>query len=108
MTKNNHINIIVTFLLLLTMSCGSSKKILESRDNERNLDKIIVAYVTSWTDVIPETDHITHINYAFGHVDSTFDGVRIDNEKRLKEIVKLKETKKDLKILLSLGLIVSG
>ena len=31
-------------------------------------DKIVVAYVTSWSDVIPNPHHMTHLNYAFGHV----------------------------------------
>lgn len=103
MTKNIQLHTILTFFLLLTPSCSSSKNLTESAENRQNADKIIVAYVTSWTDVIPETKHITHINYAFGHVDSTFHGVRIDNEERLKKIVKLRDTKKELKILLSLG-----
>jgi len=65
--------------------------------------KVIVAYVTSWTTAIPDPQYITHINYAFGHVTATFDGVRIDNESRLKEIVSLKSTSKNLKVLLSIG-----
>ncbi|MEJ5054848.1 glycoside hydrolase family 18 protein [Sphingobacterium sp. MYb382] len=65
--------------------------------------KVIIAYVTSWTSVMPDPTHITHINYAFGHVTNTFDGVRIDNEARLKSIVALKKKHPHLKVMLSIG-----
>lgn len=69
----------------------------------KNPKKVIIAYVTSWTSVVPDPTHITHINYAFGHVNNTFDGVRIDNETRLKEIVALKKKHPHLKVMLSIG-----
>ena len=50
-------------------------------------EKVIVAYVTSWSQTIPDPTVMTHINYAFGHVDETFDGVRIDQPDRLRQIV---------------------
>jgi len=65
--------------------------------------KVVIAYVTSWTDVIPDPSQITHINYAFGHVNDSFDGIRIDNEPRLKAIVSLKEKHPHLNVLLSIG-----
>lgn len=63
----------------------------------------VIAYVTSWSDVMPDPMTMTHINYAFGHVNDTFDGIRIDNQDRLKAIVSLRESNPDLKILLSVG-----
>lgn len=67
-------------------------------------ERVIVAYVTSWnTHSIPDPTYITHINYAFGHVNESFNGIRIDNEERLREIVKLKKQKPSLKVLLSVG-----
>ncbi|MCD2424797.1 glycosyl hydrolase family 18 protein [Niabella pedocola] len=72
-------------------------------DNYRKNKKIIVAYVTSWTKTLPDPRYVTHINYAFGHVTATFDGVRIDNEQRLREIASLKTANPHLKILLSIG-----
>lgn len=72
-------------------------------DPDKKSGKVIVAYVTSWSSMIPVADRVTHINYAFGHVNDTFDGVRIDNEDRLRTLVKLKETNPDLKVVLSIG-----
>ncbi|MGY4385911.1 chitinase [Pedobacter sp. UYP24] len=65
--------------------------------------KVIVAYVTSWTTVMPDPNYVTHINYAFGHVNDTFNGVRIDNEGRLKNIVALKKQYPKLKVVVSIG-----
>ena len=65
--------------------------------------KIVLAYVTSWSSIMPDPNYVTHINYAFGHVNATFNGVTIDNKDRLKSIVELKKTKPSLKVLLSIG-----
>jgi chitinase len=65
--------------------------------------KVIVAYVTSWTKVMPDPAHVTHINYAFGHVNNTFNGIRIDNENRLRTLADLKKNAPGLKIMLSIG-----
>jgi chitinase len=52
---------------------------------------------------MPEPDFVTHINYSFGHVNETCNGINIENADRLKSIVELKEKKTSLKILLSIG-----
>lgn len=65
--------------------------------------RVIVAYVTSWTDEIPDPSVMTHINYAFAHVNDTFDGVRVDNPDRLKEIVALKAKNPALNVMVSVG-----
>lgn len=65
--------------------------------------KRIVAYVTSWSDVMPDPKSMTNINYAFGHVTDSFDGVRIDNESRLRDIVALKKKNRKLEVQLSIG-----
>ena len=65
--------------------------------------KVVVAYVTSWTETIPDPTVMTHINYAFGHVNDSFDGVRIDNPDRLRRMVALKQQNPQLKVLLSVG-----
>ena len=66
-------------------------------------DNVIVAYVTYWDTVIPDPSLVTHINYAFGKVSSSFNSVEIKTESRLKKIVALKEKNPKLKVLLSIG-----
>lgn len=66
-------------------------------------DKIVVGYVTSWSSHEVKPEYVTHINYAFGHVQPTFRGVRIDNEERLRSVVALKRQASHLKVLLSIG-----
>lgn len=65
--------------------------------------RVVLGYVTSWTSSMPDPHLLTHINYAFGHVSDTFDGVRVSNPQRLHEIVALREQNPDLKILISIG-----
>lgn len=92
---------IMAAALVLLASCGSSKSGESTADSLNS--KVIVAYVTSWSDVMPDPQYMTHINYAFGHVNESFNGVKIDNEERLKQIVDLKKQKPELKVLLSIG-----
>ena len=84
------------------VSCGSVKSgeevVAASRES-----KGVVAYVTSWSEVMPDPQYMTHINYAFGHVNESFNGVKIDNEERLRQIVDLRKQKPELKVLLSIG-----
>ena len=65
--------------------------------------KRIVGYVTSWGKTLPDPKLLTNINYAFGHVTDSFDGVRIDNPGRLKSVVALKKKNKKLQVQLSVG-----
>lgn len=87
----------LAFITILMTAIGCAQESLV-----RN-DKIVVAYVTSWSDVMPDPGRVTHINYAFGHVNNTFDGVRIDNEDRLNNIIDLKSEAPSLKVLVSVG-----
>ena len=63
----------------------------------------VVAYITSWSEDIPDPRLMTNINYAFGHVNDTFNGVRIDNPSRLRQLVDLKRLNPDLEVQLSIG-----
>jgi len=65
--------------------------------------EVVLAYVTSWSSILPDPNYLTHINYAFGHVNETFNGVTIDNEARLQALVDLKKKKASLYVILSLG-----
>ena len=79
------------------------------RQGQKTLDaskpsgKVVVGYVTSWGERMPDPKLVTHLNYAFGHVTNSFDSVRIDNLERLRAIVALKETNPNLQVLLSVG-----
>ena len=73
------------------------------RSQAQKPEMVVGAYVTSWTDEVPDPHVMTHINYAFGHVNDSFDGVKIDNPERLKMIVGLKQQNPQLKVLLSIG-----
>ena len=108
---NTSFRFFVTFLLVLVVSGCSPQK----SEPENNL--IVLAYVTSSGTIMPDTDYITHINYAFGHVNEEFNGVMINrprrpgsendgrptSEDRLRSLVELKKQKPSLKILLSIG-----
>ena len=84
--KNKIINLkYLFFLFLFSSNCIS----LFSQNKENKINKnnrIIVAYVTSWSDIIPNPELLTHINYAFAHVTDDFVNIRIDNTDRLKQI----------------------
>lgn len=104
-------------LLFCVVSCeekdmdyGSGQTVTEPEepDPEEKDTVVVLAYVTSWTTTIPDPSVLTHINYSFGHVNETFNGITIDNESRLRSIVQLKNQKKSLKILLSVGGWASG
>lgn len=93
-------------LLFASFICFSSSCKSQSKtDNEevKQDKKIVLAYVTSWSSIMPDPNYITHINYAFGHVNDTFNGIRIDNPGRLKQLVGLKQQYPSLKVILSIG-----
>lgn len=92
----------LALMLFAGVLCGDGE-LSAKRKGKPASEKIIVAYVTSWSRVMPDAQYMTHINYAFGHVTKSFDGVRIDNEQRLREIATLKESNPHLKVLLSVG-----
>lgn len=96
------IKMMMAAALGVLVSCGSVKSGEEAIAASRE-SKVVVAYVTSWSEVMPDPQYMTHINYAFGHVNESFNGVKIDNEERLRQIVDLREQKPELKVLLSIG-----
>ena len=86
---------------IIFVSCTSQVQhtVIEDQSPER----VVVGYVTSWSDRMPDPNLVTHLNYAFGHVTTGFDSVRVDNPERLCSIVALKEANPHLKVLLSVG-----
>ncbi len=89
-------------LLCLVASCRTHKE--EARTGQgRERGRVVVAYVTSWSQGMPDPTVMTHINYAFGKVTATHDGLSVDNPDRLRAIVALKWQNPQLKVLLSVG-----
>ena len=74
---------------IIFVSCTSQVQhnVIEDQSPER----VVVGYVTSWSERMPDPSLVTHLNYAFGHVTTDFDSVRVDNPERLCSIVALKE-----------------
>ena len=97
MRSYKYVKTVVVFLFLLCFS-----QVLMAQKKAKN-ESVVLAYVTSWSSVIPSADVVTHINYAFGHVDSTFSGVKVDRPQRLAAIAALKQKNPHLKVLLSVG-----
>jgi chitinase len=91
----------ITLAMLVAVTVFACKSKQKPVTNEA--EPVVLGYVTSWTQPLPDPNLLTHINYAFGHVNDTFDGVNISNEERLHTVVALKEQNPDLKILLSVG-----
>lgn len=90
-----------SIILYFLVVCLSEFSLAKEKPQQNK--KILVAYVTSWSQIMPDPSLITHINFAFGHVNKSFDGMRIDNPERLKEIVALKTQSRSLKVQLSIG-----
>lgn len=65
---------------------------------------VVAAYVTGWKEFkeMPDCSVLTHINYAFGKVNKTYDGVTIQFPERLRQLVELKKDHK-IYIVLSIG-----
>ena len=64
---------------------------------------VVVAYVTSWGNTLPDPTYLTHICYAFGKVGSDFETLEVSSPSRLARVVNLKVAAPDLKVLLSVG-----
>ena len=94
----NNMKSLMIYLQVMWMTLGFPMHL-----GAQETGRIIVAYVTSWSDCVPDPHSVTHINYAFGYVNETFNGVGIANPERLRTLVSLKQQKPDLKVVLSIG-----
>jgi len=99
--KKFYINLcLMAIVSFAVTSCGKKEKPVTFHDNPG--EKVLIAYVFHPNE-LPDATFLTHINYAFGHVNDTFDGVRIEEEEWFAKIAKLKNKYPHLKILLSIG-----
>lgn len=82
-----------------------SKTDAHRRPLKPNPDPVALAYVFYRSDKqpLPDPTAITHINFAFGHVNESFDGIFIPQEEGLHAIAGLKKVKPSLKVILSIG-----
>ena len=64
---------------------------------------VVVGYATYWDKTLPNTELLTHINYAFAHIKPDFETLDIKTPSRLSTIVGLKKQKPSLKVALSIG-----
>ena len=95
-------------LFLATVLClaactekGPTQEELGTRHGDP-AEKILIAYVFRMNE-LPDATYLTHINYAFGHVNDTFNGVRLDRPEELHRLAGIKRTYPHVKILLSIG-----
>ena len=86
----------------LFFSCNRTAPVKPDTIHGDPNEKVLIAYVYRMRE-LPDATYLTHINFAFGHVNDTFDGVRLDRPEDLRTIVRLKETYPHLKVLLSIG-----
>lgn len=99
MTTNKTPRLWMSVLLLLISLCVSAQQ----------PGRLVIAYVCSWTDQrLPDPMLMTNINYAFGHVNKTFNGCDVQNPDFLRKVVALKQINPKLKIQLSVGGWTSG
>ena len=99
MTINKTPRLWMSVLLMLMSLC-----VLAQQQN-----RLVIAYVCSWTDQrLPNPMLMTNINYAFGHVNKTFNGCNVQNPDFLRKVVALKKINPKLKIQLSVGGWTSG
>ena len=96
-----HIFPFLLALAIVTSCCHTKDSSLFYGSSNEN--RHVIAYVTAWQEDLPNPTYLTCINYAFGHVNQTFDGVEIENPRRLAQIVAIKQLKPTLKVVLSIG-----
>ena len=88
----------VLFLIVASVLSACSSNAPVSKGPE----PVVIAY-TMTRGPLPDPTYVTHFNYAFGHVNETFNGIRIANESRLMAVSNLKKQKPSLKVVLSIG-----
>ena len=90
------------FLVILAIFSACSSR--NAGNVETGPERVAIAYIFRFDSEVPiDPTYITHFNYAFGHVNNEFNGVRINSEDNLRLVASLKEQKPELKVLISIG-----
>ncbi len=89
---------------ILILGCLLAVGVTLMASNHKDNGPVVAAYVTGWNETmeLPDCSVLTHINYAFGNVNKTYDGVVIQRPDRLRQLVELKKDHK-IYIVLSIG-----
>ena len=78
------------FCLAACTGKGPTQEELGTRHGDP-AEKVLVAYVFRMHE-LPDATYLTHINYAFGHVNDNFNGVRLENPEELHKLSGIKRT----------------
>ena len=73
--------LVTAFCLVACTGKGPSQEELGTRHGDP-AEKILLAYVFRMNE-LPDATYLTHINYAFGHVNDSFNGVRAGERRML-------------------------
>lgn len=101
------VGIIVCFIMSMTSKAdehSGSDVVKAWSDTPRKQEgkKMVVAYVSSAFEDMPDPTLMTHIYYAFGNVAASYDSVEIMNPEKFRRVAALKEQNPDLKVCLSI------
>lgn len=101
MRTSLYLSLAAAFILAACAPKAPTQQELGTRHGDPD-EKILLAYVFRMQE-LPDATYLTHINYAFGHVNDSFNGVRIDDPGELHRLVSIKRHYPHVKILLSIG-----
>lgn len=87
-------------ILLIAGGQPTSEEVKNSSNSEK---KVIVAYLQSGGNRLPDPNLMTHIIYSFANFNDANDGVVITNPDKLSKLVELKRVNPSLKIILGVG-----
>lgn len=93
---------ILPFLLAAVLLFAGTPAFAANRGDD-NTDMVIGAYVFRSERGIPDPGLVTHVNFAFAHVNETFDGVYIPDKRELRKVARLGRGRRAPKVLLSIG-----
>lgn len=80
------------------IACSGSKNVASEEPGY-----LCIAYAWEADGPLPPADMVTGINYLAATPNATSDGVKLNNERRLRKILELKKENPELKVILSFG-----